>query len=43
MNQDPIPITILLLQETFDQITPQELADCEEAIKKFRLCSIKTS
>ena len=35
MIQDPIPNIISFLQETFGQITPQELADREEEIKNF--------
>ena len=35
MIQNPIPEIISFLQETFGQITPQELADREEEIKNF--------
>ena len=35
MIQLPIPDIINYLQETFGQITPQELADREEAIKNY--------
>lgn len=43
MIQVLIPTIISFLQEIFGQITPQELADHKEAIKKFFVRSYKTS
>lgn len=35
MIQDSIPTIATFLQETYRRITPQELANCEDALKKF--------